>query len=91
MNIFSFLFMLLIASIAGALGASLAGRRGLGCLTSIILGFIGALVGTFIAEKLDLPLYLTLKFGSYRFPVIWAICGAALFVAFLNLFSPKQK
>jgi len=91
MNLFSLLFMLLIASITGAIGANLAGRRGLGCLGSIVLGFIGALLGTFIAEKLNLPLLFTIRFGSYLFPVIWAIVGASLFVALLNLFSRPGK
>ena len=91
MNLISFLFMLLIAFLAGAIGANLAGRRGLGCLASVVLGFIGALLGTFIAEKLGLPLLLTIRFRSYLFPVIWAIVGASLFVAFLNLFSRPGK
>lgn len=91
MNLFSFLFLLLIASIAGAIGANLAGRRSLGCLASIVLGFIGAFIGTYIAQKLDLPMFLTPRFGGHPFPVIWAIIGAALFVAFLNLIARPGK
>ena len=91
MNIFSFLFLLLIAAITGSIGASIAGRRRLGCLTSIVLGFIGALIGTFIAQKLDLPLFPWIKIGSHPFPIIWAVLGAALFVAFLNLLTPSKK
>lgn len=91
MNIFSFLFLLLIASITGAIGANLAGRRRLGCLTSIVLGFIGALIGTFIAQQLNLPLLLSIRFGSHAFPIVWAVLGSALFVAFLNLISRGGK
>lgn len=91
MNFFSFLVMLLIASITGAIGAKLAGRKHMGCLTSIVLGFIGALLGTFIAQTLDLPLFLKIRFGSHDFPIIWAVIGSALFVAFLNLFSRGKK
>jgi len=91
MNIFSILLLLLIAAITGSIGANLAGRRKLGCLTSIVLGFIGALIGTFIAQKLNLPLFPWIKIGSHPFPIIWAILGAALFVAFLNLLSPSRK
>jgi len=91
MNIFSFLLLLLIAAITGSIGASIAGRRRLGCLTSIVLGFIGALIGTFIAQKLGLPLFPWIKIGSHPFPIIWAVLGAALFVAFLNLLSPSKK
>lgn len=91
MNIFSFLLLLFIASLAGAIGARIAGRKGMGCLASIALGFIGALIGTFIARQFDLPLFLWIKFGSQPFPIVWAVIGAALFVAFLNLFSRPSK
>jgi len=91
MNFFSFLFLLLIAFLAGAIGARVAGRKGMGCLASIVLGFIGALIGTFIAQKMDLPLFPWIRFGSHPFPVVWAVVGAALFVAFLNLFVRKRK
>lgn len=91
MNFFSFLFLLFIASIAGALGARIAGRKGMGCLTSIVLGFIGALIGTFLARQLDLPLFPWIRFGEHPFPVLWAVLGAALFVALLNLLSRPGK
>lgn len=91
MNIFSFLFLLLIAAITGSIGARIAGKQRLGCLTSIVLGFIGALIGTFIAQKLDLPLFPWIRIGSHPFPIVWAVLGAALFVAFLNLLSPSKK
>jgi uncharacterized membrane protein YeaQ/YmgE (transglycosylase-associated protein family) len=91
MNILSILFMLLIAAVAGAVGANLAGRKKLGCITSIALGFVGALIGILIAQTLDLPLLIYIRFGNHHFPVIWAVIGAALFVAFLNLFARPGK
>lgn len=83
---FNLLWALFIASILGAIGARLAGRRQLGCLGSIALGFIGALVGGWIASKLSLPLGPTASGLS----IIWAIVGAALFIAVLNLLSGKR-
>ncbi len=91
MNIFSFLILLLIAFITGTIGANLAGRRKPGCLASIVLGFIGALIGTFIARQLDLPFLFSIRFGSHTFPIVWAILGSALFVAFLTLISRGGK
>lgn len=81
------LWALFIASIAGAIGARLAGREGLGCLTSILLGFIGALLGGWLASKLGFPIFFT----AAGLPVIWAIIGAALFVALLNLISGRSR
>jgi uncharacterized membrane protein YeaQ/YmgE (transglycosylase-associated protein family) len=83
---FNLLWALFIASIIGAIGSRLAGRRNLGCLTSIVLGFIGALLGGWIASKLGLPLGPIVS----DLPVIWAIIGAALFIAVLNLLSGRR-
>ncbi len=83
---FEFLLLLVIAAIAGSIGAGLAGRKGLGCLASLALGFIGGLLGRWLAEQLDLPLLWTIR----GFPVIWAIIGAALFVAVLGLLSGRR-
>jgi uncharacterized membrane protein YeaQ/YmgE (transglycosylase-associated protein family) len=91
MTVFSFLFLLFVASIAGAIGARIAGRSNMGCLASIALGFIGALIGSFIAEKLDFPLYPFLKIGGHPFPIVWSVFGAALFVGLLNLLSSSRK
>ncbi len=91
MSLLGFLFLLFIASIAGALGARIAGHKGMGCLTSIALGFIGSLIGTFIARQLELPLFPWIKIGETAFPVIWAVLGAAVFVALLNLISRPGK
>lgn len=84
---FGFFFSLLVAAFAGWLGARLAGRdEPLGCLTSIVLGFIGSLFGSWLARTLDLPLLWTVR----GFPIIWAVIGAALFVAVLNLVSGRR-
>jgi uncharacterized membrane protein YeaQ/YmgE (transglycosylase-associated protein family) len=91
MTFFSFLFFQFVASITGAIGAKIAGRKNMGCLASIALGFIGALIGIFIADKLDLPLFPLLRIGGHSFPLIWSVVGAALFIALLNLLSPSRR
>jgi uncharacterized membrane protein YeaQ/YmgE (transglycosylase-associated protein family) len=85
-GLINLLWALFIASIVGAIGARLAGRANLGCLASIALGFIGALLGAWIASRMELPLGPTLG----DIPIIWAIVGAALFTAVLNLASGKR-
>jgi len=83
--------MLIIASITGSIGARIAGRKNMGCLASIVLGFIGALIGTFIARELDLPLFPWIRFGEQPFPILWAVLGSALFVVFLNFFLKTRR
>jgi len=80
-----FFILLVVAGICGALGQAIAGYSHGGCLVSIVLGFIGALLGTWLARLLKLPELFAMPIGGHVFPIIWSIVGAALFVALLNL------
>ena len=84
------LLLLLIAGICGAVGQAIGGYSHGGCLVSIALGFIGALLGTWLAGKLHLPEILVVPVGDWRFPIVWSIIGAALFVALINLISRRR-
>jgi uncharacterized membrane protein YeaQ/YmgE (transglycosylase-associated protein family) len=81
------LILLLIAGICGAIGQAITGYSHGGCLVSIALGFIGALVGSWLAGKMGLPELVAIPVGGVHFPIIWSIIGAALFVAVINLIS----
>ena len=85
------LLLLLVAGICGALGQAIGGFSRGGCLVSIALGFIGALLGTWLARNLGLPELLPVVIGGQRFPVIWSIIGAALFVAVIGLISRSRR
>ena len=78
--------LLLVAGICGAVAESIAGYSHLGCISSVAIGFIGALLGTWLARKLGMPEFFALKVGSVRFPIIWSIIGATVFVAGIGLF-----
>lgn len=85
MSLLGFLLLLLIAAICGAVGQSLAGYSLGGCLVSIVVGFIGALIGKWLAVKLNLPFLLTINIEGESFPIIWAVVGAALFTLVIGL------
>jgi uncharacterized membrane protein YeaQ/YmgE (transglycosylase-associated protein family) len=80
--------LLVIAGVCGTLGQRIAGYSG-GVLTSIVVGFIGAMLGLWLAENFRLPELFTLNVDGQRFPVIWSIIGSALFVAAFGLFSRR--
>lgn len=84
------LVLLLIAGVCGALGQAIGGYTHGGCLVSIALGFIGALLGRWLAGALKLPELFALNVAGLHFPVIWSIIGAALFVALINLISRRR-
>lgn len=84
------LVLLLIAGVCGAIGQAIGGYTHGGCLVSIALGFIGALLGSWIAGKLGLPELIAIPVGGMNFPIIWSIIGAALFVAVINLITRRR-
>ena len=84
------LVLLVIAAICGAIGRAIAGGTHGGCLVSVAVGFIGALLGTWIARKAGLPEIFSISIDGHPFPVVWSIIGAALFVAFVHLLSGRR-
>jgi uncharacterized membrane protein YeaQ/YmgE (transglycosylase-associated protein family) len=89
MTLLELLVLLLIAGICGSLAQALVGYSHGGCLVSIVLGPIGALIGSWLARLAGLPEILSVQIGNQPFPLVWSIIGAALFVAVLNLLSRR--
>ncbi len=87
MTIPQFIVLLLIAGICGSIAQAIVGVSRGGCLVSIALGFIGALLGMAIARKAGLPELFVVEIGGEPFPIIWSIIGAALFAAALSLIT----
>ena len=90
MSLTSLLLLLLIAAVCGALGKAIAGSARGGLIVSIVLGFIGALLGPWVARALKLPEPFMVNIGGQPFPVLWSIIGAALFVAIIHLVSRRN-
>lgn len=88
--LFDLLILLLIAGLCGALGQAIVGYTRGGCLVSIALGFIGALLGMWIARNAGLPEPFPVEIGGRVFPIVWAIIGSALFVALISLLSRRR-
>jgi uncharacterized membrane protein YeaQ/YmgE (transglycosylase-associated protein family) len=87
MTLLSFLLLLLVAGICGAIGQAIVGYSRGGFLAAIAIGFVGALVGVWVASALGLPEWFAVEIGGKSFPIIWSILGSALFVALLSLIS----
>jgi uncharacterized membrane protein YeaQ/YmgE (transglycosylase-associated protein family) len=88
-NLLELLLLLLIAGVCGSLGQSIAGFSRGGFLMAIVLGFIGALLGIWLARTLGLPEIFALQIGGTVFPIIWSIIGSALFVALVALIARR--
>ena len=91
MTLIDLLILLLVAGVCGALGQAISGFSRGGCLVSIALGFIGAILGMWLARQLGLPELLMLPVGGRSFPVVWSIIGSALFVAVISLITRGRR
>lgn len=85
MTLLGFLVLLAIAAICGAIGQSLAGYNLGGCLVSIIVGFIGAYLGMWLAGKMGFPEFFTINIEGKAFPIVWAVIGSAIFTLIMAL------
>src|SRR2546421_9905288 len=91
MGPWEWVILLLVAGIGGAVGQAIAGYSRGGLLAAIALGFIGALIGVQIGRAAHMPEILPLEIGDARFPIIWSIIGATLFVAVIGLLTARRE
>ena len=91
MTITDVIILLIVAGICGSIGRAISGYSHGGCLVSIALGFIGALIGVWIQRRLGLPELFPVRIGTTTFPIIWSIIGSALFVAVLSLLARRRS
>jgi len=86
----SLIVLIVIAAVCGSVGKALAGGGRGGLLVSTFLGFIGALLGPWVARQLGLGEPFVIQLSGQSFPIVWSIIGAALFVAVLHLISGRR-
>lgn len=90
MTLLELLILLLIAGLTGSVARTLVGFDRGGCLISIVVGFIGAFIGTWLARELNLPDILSFEIRDINYPIIWSTIGAVLFTGVLALLTPRR-
>ena len=91
MSVESLIILLIVGALVGVIGQRLAGASRGGLLTSIAIGFIGALIGSWAVKQFRLPEVYDLRIGGTHFPIVWAIIGAAVLVAALGLLTRRRR
>ena len=84
------LLLMLIAAVVGAIGRRIAGGTPGGLLVSIVVGFVGGVLGPWIAHQLHLAEPLVVRVDGHAFGILWSIIGAALFVAVVHAASGRR-
>lgn len=90
MSIVDLILLLLVAGIIGALGQAVGGYSSSGCAMSIVIGFVGAIIGRWAKHAFGLPELYVIKVGHANFPLIWSVLGAAAFVLILRLILGRR-
>jgi uncharacterized membrane protein YeaQ/YmgE (transglycosylase-associated protein family) len=91
MSFLDIVILLVIAGITGSIARSLVGFDKGGCLLSVAVGFVGALIGTWLARELNFPDIYSFEIRGITYPIVWSLIGAVLFTALLSLISPKKQ
>ncbi len=81
MSLPALVLLILIAAACGAIGRVIAGYSLGGFLVSAGVGFLGAVLGMWVASTLHLPVLLSLEVGGVDVPAVWSILGSAILVA----------
>jgi uncharacterized membrane protein YeaQ/YmgE (transglycosylase-associated protein family) len=87
MSFWGFIVLMIVASISGSIGSSLAGYSARGCLRNTVVGLIGALIGTWLSRQMavrDL-------FYPAGIPLLWSIVGSTIFVLLIGLVTGKPS
>ena len=90
MSLLGFIILLIIAAICGSIGQALAGYSYGGCLVSMVVGFVGAYVGLWLAGQLGLPDFFPIVIQGETFPVVWSIIGSAVLAIILGLVTRRR-
>jgi uncharacterized membrane protein YeaQ/YmgE (transglycosylase-associated protein family) len=76
---------LIIAGVCGAIARAVAGGTGGGFVISVLLGFLGAFVGTWLARLVHLPVVFAVAVAGHVFPIVWSVLGGMILVALAHL------
>jgi uncharacterized membrane protein YeaQ/YmgE (transglycosylase-associated protein family) len=85
MTLVELIVYLVIAAVCGAIARAVAGGTGRGFILSVLVGFAGAAVGTWLARIFHLPLVLAIAIDGHPFPIVWSIVGGILLVAVAHM------
>jgi uncharacterized membrane protein YeaQ/YmgE (transglycosylase-associated protein family) len=73
--------------VARANGGGTAG----GFVISILVGFLGAFLGVWIARMAHLPQLFIIAVEGHPFPVIWSIIGGLILVVLAHALVPRGR
>jgi uncharacterized membrane protein YeaQ/YmgE (transglycosylase-associated protein family) len=90
MTLLGLLLLLVVGAICGAVAELIVGWSAGGFLASAGIGFLGALVGGWLARVLGLPSLLAVHIDTVTIEIVWAILGAVVLLALLSALRRRR-
>jgi uncharacterized membrane protein YeaQ/YmgE (transglycosylase-associated protein family) len=90
MTALDFILYLVIAGICGAIARALGGGARGGFVMSIVIGFVGAYIGVWIARIAHLPRIAVVAVEGHPFPVVWSVAGGLLLLVVAHALTPRR-
>ncbi len=90
MTLLELIVYLVIACVCGAIARGVVGGSGGGFGISVLVGFFGALLGTWFARQLHLPTILVVNIGQHPFPIVWSIIGGIVMVGIAHALTRQR-
>jgi uncharacterized membrane protein YeaQ/YmgE (transglycosylase-associated protein family) len=84
MTLLGLLVLLVVGAICGALAELIVGWSAGGFFASAGVGFLGALIGGWVARAIGLPSVLAVHIDTVTIDIVWAVLGAVIFLAILS-------
>jgi len=91
MTFVEFILYLVIAGICGAVARAIAGGTSRGFIVSILVGFVGAFLGVWIARMTRLPRLVVVTVEGHPFPIVWSIVGGIMLVSIAQALLPRRR
>ena len=84
-SVWDIVLLLAVAALCGAIAQAVARHHRGGCLASIGIGFIGAVLGLWLARVLNLPNMFSINVGGTSFPIVYALLGGLFLLLILRV------
>jgi uncharacterized membrane protein YeaQ/YmgE (transglycosylase-associated protein family) len=84
-SVWNIVLLFAVAAVCGLIAQAVARHHRGGCLAATGIGFIGALLGIWLAGVLHLPDMFSINVGGTAFPVVYALLGGLFLLLILRI------
>jgi uncharacterized membrane protein YeaQ/YmgE (transglycosylase-associated protein family) len=91
MTLLGLLVLLVVGAICGAVAELIVGWSAGGFLAAAGIGFLGALLGGWLARVLRLPSIFPVRIETVTIEIVWSVLGAVILLAILSAVRRRRR